>query len=237
MQEHRVVSKEEWLMARKEHLAKEKEFTRLRDQLSAERRQLPWVRVEKEYLFHTPDGNESLRDLFEGQSQLIVYHFMYGPEWTEGCPSCSFWADNFNGIVIHLKHRDISLVAVSRAPLDKLEAYKRRMGWSFKWVSSLGSDFNRDFHVTFTADEMNKGEMFYNFRVGRFPREEAPGISVFYRDRQGDVFHTYSCYARGLDMLNGAYHYMDLVPKGRDEDELPYSMAWLRRHDQYQDRS
>ncbi len=235
MQNQKVVSKEDWLVARREHLAKEKEFTRLRDQLSQERRELPWVKVEKEYSFDGPNGKKSLLDLFDGRSQLIVYHFMYGPDWEEGCPSCSFWADNFNGIVVHLNHRDINLVAVSRAPLDKLEAYKRRMGWSFQWVSSFGNDFNRDYHVSFTPDEMQKGEMYYNFRVGKFPSSEAPGISVFYKNEQGEVFHTYSCYARGLDMLNGAYHYMDLAPKGRDEGALPYSMAWLRRHDQYED--
>ncbi len=235
MQDHKVVSRDEWLVARKEHLAKEKEFTRLRDQLSQERRALPWEKVEKEYVFEGPNGKETLADLFEGRGQLIIYHFMYGPDWAEGCPSCSFWADNFNRIVIHLKHRDINLVSVSRAPLDKLKAYKKRMGWSFKWVSSFGNDFNRDYHVSFTSDEMKKGEMFYNFRIGKFSSEELPGISVFYKNQQGDVFHTYSCYSRGLDMLNGTYHYMDLVPKGRDEDDLPYSMAWLRRHDQYDD--
>ena len=233
MQNHSIVSKEAWLVARKEHLAKEKEFTRLRDQLSQSRRALPWVTVDKEYLFDGPNGQETLSDLFDGRSQLIIYHFMYGPEWTEGCPSCSFWADNFNGIVIHLNHRDISLVAVSRARLTKLEAYTKRMGWDFKWVSSFGSDFNYDYHVSFTPDEMEKREMVYNFRIGTFPSTEAPGISVFYKNQQGDIFHTYSCYARGLDMLNGAYHYMDLVPKGRDEDALPITMAWLRRHDQY----
>ncbi len=233
MQNHEVVSRDEWLVARKELLAKEKEFTRLRDQLSQARRALPWEKVEKEYVFDDPNGKETLADLFEGRSQLIIYHFMYGPDWAEGCPSCSFWADNFNGIGIHLNHRDINLVAVSRARLESLEAYKKRMGWNFKWVSSFGSDFNRDYHVSFTPDEMEKGEMFYNYRIGKFPSEEAPGISVFHKNEQGEVFHTYSCYARGLDMLNGAYHYMDLVPKGRDEDHLPYTMAWLRRHDQY----
>jgi len=233
MQNYKVVSKDKWLAARREHLAKEKEFTRLRDQLSQERRELPWVKVEKEYLFDGPNGKETLPDLFDGRSQLIVYHFMYGPDWAEGCPSCSFWADNFNGIVIHLNHRDINLVAVSRARRDQLEAYQKRMGWSFKWVSSFGSDFNRDYHVSFTPEEMKKGEMYYNYRTGKFPSEEAPGISVFYKNEQGDVFHTYSCYARGLDMLNGAYHFMDLAPKGRDEVDLPYSMAWLRHHDKY----
>lgn len=233
MQNHKVVSREEWLAARREHLLKEKEFTRLRDQLSQDRRELPWVKVEKEYLFDGPNGRETLSDLFNGQSQLIMYHFMYGPDWEEGCPSCSFWADNFNGIDIHLKHRDINLVAVSRAQLDTLDAYKKRMGWSFKWVSSIGSDFNHDYHVSFTSNEMEKGEAFYNFINSKVPSEEMPGISVFFKNQQGDVFHTYSCYARGLDLLNGAYNFMDLVPKGRDEDDLPYTMAWLRRHDQY----
>jgi len=235
MQDHKVVSRDDWLVVRKEHLAKEKEFTRLRDQLSQERREFPWVKVEKEYVFDGPNGKETLSDLFEGRSQLIIYHFMYGPDWTEGCKSCSFWADNFNGIVIHLNHRDINLVAASRASLEMLEAYKKRMGWSFKWVSSFGNDFNRDYHVSFTSDEIEKGEMFYNFRIGKFTSEELPGISVFYKNEQGEVFHTYSCYARGLDMLNGAYHYMDLVPKGRDEDGLSSTMDWLRRHDQYDD--
>ena len=231
---HKVVSREEWIAARKEHLAEEKEFTRLRDQLSQNRRELPWVKVEKDYLFDGRNGKQTLSDLFDGRSQLIIYHFMYGPDWEEGCPSCSFWADNFNGIDIHLNHRDISLIAVSSARLDTLEAYSKRMGWNFKWVSSFGSDFNQDYQVTFTPDEMEKGEMFYNFRITKFPSEEAPGISVFYMNQQGEVFHTYSCYARGLDMLNGAYHYMDLAPKGRDENDLPFTMAWLRRRDQYE---
>ena len=235
MYDNNVVSREEWLAARERHLLKEKEFTRLRDELSRERRELPWVKVEKKYGFDTARGRETLSDLFDGCRQLVVYHFMYGPDWEEGCPSCSFWADNFNGVISHLRHRDINLLAISAAPLNILDAYKNRMGWGFDWVSSAGSDFNRDYHVSFTSDEMAKGEMFYNYRVGKFPCEEAPGISVFYKNPQGEVFHTYSCYARGLDMLNGAYHYMDLVPKGRDEDDLPYTMAWLRRHDQYDD--
>ncbi len=232
---HKVVSREEWLAARREHLAKEKEFTRLRDQLSAERRQLPWVKVDKKYVFDGPNGKETLAGLFQGKSQLIVYHFMFGPDWEEGCPSCSFWADNFNGIDVHLKHRDISLVAVSRAPLEKLEVYRNRMGWSFKWVSSFGNDFNRDYHVSFTPEEMQKGEMFYNFGMTKYPSGEAHGVSAFYRDAEGGVFHTYSSYARGLDMLNGAYQYMDIAPKGRDEEGLPYTMAWLRRRDRYDD--
>lgn len=235
MQKHKVVSREDWIAERKKHLEKEKEFTRLRDQLSKERRGLPWVKVEEEYVFEGPMGKETLADLFEGKSQLIVYHFMFGPDWDEGCPSCSFWADNYNGIVIHLKHRDINLVTVSRAPLDKLEAYKKRMGWSFKWVSSYGSDFNWDYNVSFTPEEMEKEEMYYNYKMMSFPSDEGPGISVFYKNDKGEIFHTYSCYQRGLDMLNGAYHYMDLAPKGRDEDDLPYTMAWLERHDEYRD--
>lgn len=235
MQIQNIVSKDEWLQARRKLLQEEKEFTRLGDQLSLKRRQLPWVKVDKEYAFEGLDGKQSLSGLFEDKSQLIVYHFMYGPDWEDGCPSCSFWADNFNGIDIHLRHRDANLVVISRAGLDTLQAYKKRMGWDFKWLSSLGSDFNYDYQVSFTAGEMDKGEMFYNFKVGNFPADEAPGISIFCKSDDGDVFHTYSCYARGLDMLNGAYHYMDLLPKGRDEGDLDFTMAWLRRRDQYDD--
>ena len=233
MPAHKVVSQEEWVDARKAHLAKEKEFTRLRDELSQQRRDLPWVKVEKDYVFEGPDGKQSLADLFDGRSQLIVQHFMYGPDWEEGCPSCSFWADGYNGFITHLEHRDITMVVASNAPLSSLDAYKKRMNWSFKWVSSMGSDFNRDFQVTFTPEEVEKGELYYNYRIGRFPSQEGPGASAFYRDDDGAVYHTYSCYSRGLDMLNAAYHYMDIAPKGRDEGGLPYSMAWLKRHDQY----
>lgn len=233
--DNQVVSKEEWLEARRRLLAEEKEFTQARDALSKKRRELPWVRVEQPYSFTGRTGSQQLADLFEGCSQLIVYHFMYGPEWEQGCPSCSFWADNYNGILVHLAHRDIRLVVASNAPIDKLLAYQKRMGWDgFEWYSTLGSEFNRDFHVTFSPAEMAAGEVFYNFRKTSFPVEEAPGLSVFYKNDQGEVFHTYSCYARGLDMLNGAYHHMDLVPKGRDEEDLPSPMAWLRRHDQYE---
>lgn len=235
MSTHRIVSQKEWLQARKAHLAREKEFTRLRDQLSRERRELPWVKVEKDYDFQGPNGPESLGNLFDGRSQLLVQHFMYGPDWEEGCPSCSFWADSYDGFIVHLAQRDVTMVAVSRAPLEMLDAYKKRMGWSFKWVSSLGSDFNRDFQVSFTPEEMANGEMTYNYETRGFPADEAPGVSVFIKNEAGEIFHTYSCYARGLDMLNGAYHYLDLVPKGRDEDDLPYSMAWVRRHDEYAD--
>ncbi len=235
MKPNAIVSHEEWLAARKRHLSKEKEFTRLRDELSHERRELPWVKVEKNYVFDTPKGKQTLSDLFESRSQLVVYHFMFGPSWEVGCKSCSFWADNFNGIVVHLNHRDVSLVVVSKAPLDRLEAFGKRMGWGFKWVSSFENDFNRDFHVSFTPEELAKGEVYYNYGMNKFPSDEAPGISVFYKNAAGEVFHTYSCYARGLDMLNVAYHYLDLVPKGRDEEQLPFSMTWVRHHDRYQD--
>jgi predicted dithiol-disulfide oxidoreductase (DUF899 family) len=234
MKPNAIVSREEWLAARKRHLSKEKEFTRLRDELSRERRELPWIRVEKNYVFDAPGGRQNLSDLFEGRSQLVVYHFMFGPTWEQACKSCSFWADNFNGIVVHLQHRDVTLLAVSRAPLDKIQAFRKRMGWGFKWVSSFGNDFNGDFNVSFTPEELAKGEVHYNYAMQKFPSDEAPGISVFYKNAKGEVFHTYSCYARGLDMLNVAYHYLDLVPKGRDEDGLPFSMAWLRHRDRYE---
>lgn len=233
MTSHKIVTRDEWLTARKEHLAREKEFTQLRDALSEGRRQLPWVKLEKDYVFDGSHGKECLSDLFEDRHQLIVYHFMYGPGWDEGCPSCSFWADNYDRIIVHLNHRDISMVTISNAPAKELDAYRSRMGWSFKWLSSLENDFNRDYHVSFTPEEVNEGKMFYNYRDTNFPSSEGPGISVFYRDDDGSVYHTYSCYSRGLDMLNGAYHHMDLVPKGRDEADLSHSMSWLRRHDQY----
>jgi predicted dithiol-disulfide oxidoreductase (DUF899 family) len=233
MQTHKVVSREEWLTARQQHLAKEKEFTRLRDQLSQERRDLPWVRVDKPYMFDGPNGKESLSEVFAGRSQLLVYHFMFGPEWSEGCKSCSFWADNFNSIIVHLNQRDATMVAISRAPLEKLLAFQKRMRWTFKWLSSFGNDFNRDYHVSFTPEELEKGEMYYNYRVGKFGRDEAPGLSVFHRDASGTIFHTYSCYGRGLDMLNGAYHHLDVLPKGRDEAGLTYPQEWVNHHDKY----
>jgi predicted dithiol-disulfide oxidoreductase (DUF899 family) len=235
MTPHRVVSREEWIAARQQHLTREKEFTRLRDQLSRERRDLPWVRVDTPYVFDGPQGLESLADLFAGRGQLIVQHFMFDPSWEEGCKSCSFWVDNFDGIVVHLNNRDTSLVLVSRAPLATLEAYRRRMGWRVKWVSSLHNDFNRDYHVSFTPEELESRQAYYNYAPGGFPVAEAPGISVFARDAEGTIYHTYSCYARGLDMLNGAYHLMDLLPKGRDEAERSPAMTWLRHHDRYED--
>ncbi|MGH6900139.1 MAG: DUF899 domain-containing protein [Geminicoccaceae bacterium] len=231
--QHQVVSREDWLVARKQFLSKEKEFTRARDRLSAERRELPWVRVDQSYVFDGPNGKETLADLFGGRSQLLVYHFMFGPGWEQGCPSCSFLSDHIDGANRHLAHRDVTLLAVSRAPLAQIEAFRKRMGWRFKWVSSHGNDFNRDYHVSFTEDEMAQGEVYYNYGMGEFPSEEAPGISVFYKDPSGAVFHTYSAYARGLDLLVGAYNYLDLAPKGRDEAALPWTMAWVRHHDRY----
>jgi predicted dithiol-disulfide oxidoreductase (DUF899 family) len=233
--QHQIVSQEEWLAARRQHLSEEKEFTRLRDRLSAARRELPWVRVEKDYVFDTPDGKATLADLFDGRSQLLVYHFMFGPGWEQGCPSCSFLSDHIDGANLHLPQRDVTLLAVSRAPLPQIEAFKQRMGWRFRWVSSYGNDFNQDYHVSFTPDEMAQGEVYYNYGMTEFPSEEAPGISAFYKDPGGAIFHTYSAYARGLDMLIGAYNYLDLAPKGRDEAALPWTMAWVRHHDRYGD--
>jgi predicted dithiol-disulfide oxidoreductase (DUF899 family) len=236
MQHNRIVSQDEWLAARKQHLIKEKKLTRLRDELSRQRRELPWVKVEKEYVFDGPNGKETLADLFGGRSQLIIYHFMFRPGWEEGCRSCSFLADHIDGSVVHLAHRDVTLMAVSRAPLPQIEGFKKRMGWHFKWVSSYGNDFNTDYHVSFTKDAMTKGNVYYNYEVRESTSEgEAPGTSVFYKDGTGDIFHTYSTYARGLDMLVGAYNYLDLVPKGRDEDALAFAMAWVRHHDRYSD--
>ncbi|WP_309082837.1 thioredoxin family protein [Chelativorans sp.] len=232
---NQVVSREEWLHARLKLLAAEKEFTRQRDALARRRMAMPWQRVEKTYRFEGPDGALSLADLFGGQSQLIIYHFMLAPDWEEGCKSCSFWADNFNGIPIHLKHRDVSFTAVSRAPLRRIEAYKSRMGWSFPWVSSHGSDFNFDYHVSFTPEEIAEGKAIYNYKIQAPTVSDQVGVSVFYRDEVGEMFHTYSCYSRGVDMLNGAYHYLDLTPKGRDEESLRQPMEWLRRHDRYED--
>ena len=234
MTEHPVVFPQDWIAARKALLTKEKELTRLRDEVARQRRDLPWVKVEKAYAFTGPKGKLKLSDLFEGRSQLIVYHFMYGPDWDEGCLSCSFWADNFEGIPIHLAHRDATLVAISRAPYRTLAAYRKRMGWTFPWYSSEGSDFNYDYQVSYTPEQIESGDAEHNYVRGTV-MDELPGVSVFYRDADGEIYHTYSTYRRGLDMLNGAYHYLDLLPKGRDEDELPWTMSWLRRHDQYDD--
>jgi len=234
---HKVVSKQEWLAARKELPVKEKEFSRLRDELSRRRRDLPWEKVEKEYIFDGPEGQETLADLFEDRSQLIIYHFMFDPEWNEGCKSCSFIADHYNPSIVHLKHRDVTMAPVSRAPLAKLEAFKKRMGWSFKWVSSLGSDFNWDYHVSFKPEDVAKGQVYYNYKVQSFPAGEGPGISIFYKDDAGMVFHTYSSFARGLDMFIGSYHLLDIVPNGTDEAGFSYGMEWIRHHDRYDDPS
>jgi predicted dithiol-disulfide oxidoreductase (DUF899 family) len=231
--EHKVVSKQEWVAARKDFLAKEKEFTRLRDELSEKRRNLPWVKVEKDYVFEGPKGKETLADLFEGRSQLIIYHFMFGPGWREGCPHCSHWADNFNGVIVHLNHRDVTFIAASHAPFSELAAYKKRMGWNFKWMSSHDSDFNYDYNVSFTPEQMEKKETVYNYNTQQPPASEMQGVSVFYKDPSGDIFHTYSTYARGIDMMNVDYQYLDLTPKGRDENGRgPF---WVRRHDEYND--
>jgi predicted dithiol-disulfide oxidoreductase (DUF899 family) len=231
--QHRIVSQDEWLAARKQHLEAEKAFTRARDELSRQRRDLPWVKVEKNYVFDTPAGKRTLSDLFQGRSQLIVYHFMLGPGWDAGCPSCSFLADHFDGANIHLAQRDVTLTVVSRAPLAEIETFKKRMGWRFPWVSSYGSDFNYDFHVSFTDAELARGKVYYNYELEEFPSQEAPGASVFFKDKDGGVYHTYSSYGRGLDMFLGAYHFLDIAPKGRDEDSLPWTMSWVRHHDRY----
>jgi predicted dithiol-disulfide oxidoreductase (DUF899 family) len=231
--EQNIVSQEEWIAARKELLKKEKESVRLRDQLSAERRNLPWVEVKKDYAFDSPDGSVTLADLFTGRSQLVIYHFMFGPDWQEGCPSCSFVSDHIAGAITHLAARDVTMVMVSRAPLAKIEEFKKRMGWRFKWVSSYNSDFNADFHVSFTKEETAQGKVDYNYTMQEFPSTEAPGLSVFYKDAASSVFHTYSTYGRGLEILVGTYMILDLVPKGRDEDHLGFPMEWIRYHDRY----
>jgi predicted dithiol-disulfide oxidoreductase (DUF899 family) len=230
---HAVVSHEEWIEARTAFLAKEKEFTRLRDQISQQRRELPWERVEKKYVFDGPGGKESLAELFENRSQLVVYHFMFNPESDAGCKHCSFWADNFNDNVVHLNHRDVSFVVISRAPLLKIEPFKKRMGWSFKWVSSSQNDFNYDYQASFSPEAIRSGTLFYNYAQQKMNMADREGISVFYKDGSGAIFHTYSTYARGIDMLNAAYHYLDLVPKGRDEGDSP--QFWVRYRDSYGD--
>ncbi len=232
LKNHTVVSREAWLSARKALLAKEKEFTRLRDELNRQRRELPWVKVDEPYVFVGPDGKQTLAQLFGNRSQLVVYHFMFHPDWNEGCKHCSFWADHYDGPGFHLPHRDVSMVVISRAPYAKLEAFRKRMGWRFKWVSSFESDFNYDYHVSFKPEEMESGTVFYNYERAKPVAPEREGASVFYRDESGAVFHTYSCYARGIDMLNGTYHFLDLVPRGRDEGESP--QAWVRYHDRYE---
>ncbi len=235
MQHHQLASKTEWLAARRALLEREKEFTRLRDAINAERQALPWVKLEKDYAFETPAGRRSLSELFDGRSQLMVYHFMFGPDWEAGCPGCSFMADHFDGTLPHLNNHDVTLVTVSRAPLAKIEAYKRRMGWSFPWVSSFGSDFNFDFQVSFTKEELASGQVEYNFT--QTPTEQAfdelPGMSAFIRDEQGQVFHTYSSYARGGEELLSTLMILDRAPKGRNESS---TLSFVKRHDEYEEQ-
>jgi predicted dithiol-disulfide oxidoreductase (DUF899 family) len=233
MQEHPIASREAWLAARKALLAKEKQFTRARDALSQERRDLPWVKVDKTYVFETPGGKARLADLFAGRSQLILIHFMFGPEWEEGCVGCSFRADHYDGMIPHLNARDISLVVVSRAPLERLLAFKQRMGWRFDWVSSYGSDFNFDYNVSFTDADVEAGTMYYNYDTRRFQSDEMSGTSVFFHDGRNNIYHTYSSFARGGDMLIGAYNYIDLTPTGRNETKNGNLTDWVRHHDRY----
>jgi predicted dithiol-disulfide oxidoreductase (DUF899 family) len=234
METHKVVLHDEWIAARKAYLAEEKTFTRARDALSKKRRELPWEKVEKNYVFGTANGKQSLGDLFGSKSQLIVYHFMLGPGWEAGCPSCSYLADHFDGAVVHLAQRDVAFAVISRAPLPEIETFRQRMSWKFKWVSSFGGDFNYDYQVSRGPQEKADGEVYYNYELTKFPSEERPGLSVFFRNAAGEIFHTYSSYGRGLDMLIGTYHFLDMVPKGRDEDGLNFSMAWVRHHDRYE---
>jgi predicted dithiol-disulfide oxidoreductase (DUF899 family) len=235
--QHQIASRDEWLAAREELLRKEKEFTRLRDQLSAERRALPWVKVEKNYLFDGPNGKETLADLFDRRSQLVVEHFMFGPDWTEGCVGCSFELDHTMGALVHLAHHDVSYAVVSRAPLAKTEPFRQRMGWRVKWVSSYGNDFNHDFHVSFTPEEIAAGKATYNYRDGAQVMDEMSGRSVFYKDEAGQIFHTYSSFARGGEMFLGSYAFLDITPKGRDETINGNLTDWVRHHDRYDDAS
>lgn len=227
---HQIVSREEWLAARKVHLAHEKDVTRRLDRLAEERRALPWVKVEKDYVFEGAGGRQSMADLFGANTQLFIYHFMFGPDWQQGCPSCSFLADHIDGANLHLKHHDVSVVVVSRAPWEKIAAFKQRMGWDFTWVSSYGSDFNFDYHVSFSAADQARNRAYYNFATGNYLFDEMPGISVFFKDVDGSIYHTYSAYARGGDILIGAHNFLDMTPKGRNEDGI---MDWVRHHDRY----
>ncbi|MBW8640323.1 thioredoxin family protein [Hoeflea sp. WL0058] len=229
--QHAIVSHSDWLAARKELLKAEKDLTRLRDKVAQDRLALPWARVDKAYLFDTPEGQRSLPDLFDGRSQLLVQHFMLGPGWKEGCPSCSFMADHTDGMNLHLAHHDVTMIAVSRAPLDEIELYRKRMGWKFKWVSSFGSDFNYDYRVSFTPEEIASDRIDYNFGEWSMAGEEMPGVSVFFKDGAGDVYRTYSTYGRGVEVMMGAYAMLDLTPKGRNEAR---GMDWVRRHDRYE---
>src|ERR1700744_1058876 len=231
----RIVSQAEWVGAGKAFRPREKKFPRLRDELSRQRRELPWEKVEKPYTFEGPQGKLAFADLFEQRSQLVLYHFMLGPGWKEGCPSCSYLADHFDGMAIHLANRDVTFAVVSHAPYPEIAAFQKRMGWRFRWYSSYASDFNYDYQVSVRPEEKGNAEIFYNYRMMAFPAEERAGLSVFFKDAAGEIFHTYSTYARGLDMLVGTYNFLDLVPKGRDEAGLKNPMAWVRHHDKYAD--
>ncbi|MCC8962810.1 DUF899 domain-containing protein [Bradyrhizobium sp. Pear76] len=234
MSQHTIVSREQWIAARKALMISEKELTQAREAVSRQRRELPWVKVDQDYVFDGPDGKVTLGDLFKGRPQLVVQHVMFAPEWDAACKSCSFWVDGFERMVPHLAARDTTMVAISRAPLAKLEAFKKRMGWTFDWLSSGTNDFNYDYGVSFTQGQIDAGDAKYNYGTTPLYGPELPGISVFFRDEEGSVFHTYSTFARGLDMMNAAYHYLDLTPLGRHEEGLPYPMDWVRLRDQYQ---
>jgi predicted dithiol-disulfide oxidoreductase (DUF899 family) len=233
---HRVVSREQWLKERITLLAEEKAFTRQRDEVSRKVRDLPWVKVEKEYTFDAPNGKKSLADLFGPHSQLIVYHFMFDPTWSQGCKSCSFVADHYNNIIIHLVHRDVSFMTIAKAPIEKLEQFRKRMGWSFPWVSAANTDFSRDYGVSFTDQELTSDKTVYNYNGKPYPIRELPGVSVFFKDSGGDIYHTYSTFARGLDIFLSAYNYLDVTPKGRDEEQTDGMRGWLRHHDCYDDK-
>jgi predicted dithiol-disulfide oxidoreductase (DUF899 family) len=237
MQAHKTVSREQWLDARRALLAKEKELLRAKDELRRQTREMPWVKVDKNYVFEGPNGKETLGDLFAGRSQLIVKHFMLGPDWQEGCVGCSFGADQVDGSVVHLINHDVMFVAVSRAPYPKIAAFHKRMGWHFKWVSSFGSDFNFDYHVSFTDQEKERGKVFYNFETMDWANDELPGYSVFYKDDNGDIFHTYSTFARGTELVGGVYGFLDVTPKGRNEPPGGNLTAWVRHHDKYAEKA
>ncbi len=232
--QHQIVSRDQWIAAREELLAQEKELTRMRDQVNARRREMPWVKVDKAYVFEGPNGKETLADLFAGRSQLVVRHFMFGPGWEEGCVGCSFWSDHLDGALVHLEHHDVTVVVVSRAPFAEIEAFRQRMGWRFKWVSSHGGDFNHDYHVSFTPEEIASGRAYYNYRNTTHAGEEMPGISVFCKDGDGNIMHTYSAYARGNESMLGVYSILDITPNGRNETGPNHNLTdWVRLHDQY----
>jgi predicted dithiol-disulfide oxidoreductase (DUF899 family) len=233
LENHRIVANDDWVAARKALLKREKELTQLSDQIARERRTLPWVRIDKPYFFETPQGRRALGQLFDGRRQLLVQHFMLGPGWEQGCKSCSFMADHTDGMTVHLAHRDVTFVAISRAPLVEIEAFRKRMGWKFDWVSSHGTDFNRDFGVSFTPDDLAKGKLNYNYGEWPHASEELPGISVLYKNDAGEIFHTYSAYGRGVEAMMGTYRMLDITPKGRDETNLKFTMEWVRHHDRY----